>query len=234
MNYCARLVAKLQMLVPTDPMRNDLGLFSNVEACGCVRIAVDCSLDDAQVQGVLFPLLAHATDPSLPESEVLIEEALRLWRAVLGATDQIPFEFANLMPNLWRILERGKDNAAAYAVIEALLLGGVADMKAVCGHIVFVCMRDSVKSIAQSVEDAGISFLSVTLTSCVEQELVAAYYLIDPWTGCTWQACSSMHCLQVLIPTAHGHPHAKLCRASRNMASDIRLPTPDLAASSRF
>lgn len=104
---------------------------------------------------MLFPLLAHATDASLPESEVLIEEALRLWRAVLGATDQIPFEFANLMPNLWKILERGKDNAAAYAVIEALLLGGVADMTAVCGDVVFLCMRDSVKTIAQSFDDSG-------------------------------------------------------------------------------
>ena len=108
-----------------------------------------------KVQGVLFPLLAHATDPSLPESEVLIEEALRLWRAVLGATDQIPFEFVNLMPNLWKILERGRDNAAAYAVIEALLLGGVADMKAVCGKVVFTCMRNSVEAIARSFHDAG-------------------------------------------------------------------------------
>ncbi|KAK9865409.1 hypothetical protein WJX84_004910 [Apatococcus fuscideae] len=109
----------------------------------------------SEVQGVLFPLLAHATDPSLPESEVLIEEALRLWRAVLGATDQIPFEFVNLMPNLWKILERGRDNAAAYAVIEALLLGGVADMKAVCGKVVFTCMRNSVEAIARSFHDAG-------------------------------------------------------------------------------
>ncbi|KAK9845638.1 hypothetical protein WJX84_002303, partial [Apatococcus fuscideae] len=109
----------------------------------------------SEVQGVLFPLLTHATDASLPESEVLIEEALRLWRAVLGATDQIPFEFANLMPNLWKILERGKDNAAAYAVIEALLLGGIADMSAVCGDVVFLCMRDSVKTIAQSFDDSG-------------------------------------------------------------------------------
>ena len=134
------------------------------------------------MQGVLFPLLTHATDASLPESEVLIEEALRLWRAVLGATDQIPFEFVNLMPNLWKILERGKDNAAAYAVIEALLLGGVPDMSAVCGDVVFLCMRDSVKSIVQSFDDSGVppDHAYPSMLPCICTEVTPAKYCYVP------------------------------------------------------
>jgi hypothetical protein len=57
---------------------------------------------DPRVMGVVFPLLQFATNLRNPESEVLVEEAFRLWNTTISSLTAITPELLELLPNLAR------------------------------------------------------------------------------------------------------------------------------------
>eukprot|EP00798_Chlamydomonas_sp_ICE-L_P013523 gene13523-19388_t len=73
-----------------------------------------------------LPLLQHATNLGTPESECLVEEAFRLWNTTICSSSCVAQPLLMLLPNLERILRRGKDNAAAFPILESYLLLGAA------------------------------------------------------------------------------------------------------------
>lgn len=60
--------------------------------------------------------------------QVLIEDALKLQSAVLSASTSLPPALQQLIPNLMAILQRGKDNAAVFQVLEGFLVTADADL----------------------------------------------------------------------------------------------------------
>ncbi len=70
----------------------------------------------------MYPLLRYATDPSSPESEVLLEEALRCWGVALAVAPAVPQPLLELLPRLGELLARGRDAGPAFQLVEAYLL----------------------------------------------------------------------------------------------------------------
>jgi hypothetical protein len=75
-----------------------------------------------QVQAVMYPLLGYATNLSNPEAEVLIEEALKCWGVALAVEPAVAPQLVGLLGNMSHLLRRGKDNSAAFQILEAYLL----------------------------------------------------------------------------------------------------------------
>lgn len=88
------------------------------------------AMGDAGMQSVLYPLLQFATSTSVGEGEVLVDEALRLWAVAMTAAPNVTHALQELLPNLIRILSRGRDNSTVLAILEAyLLLGGPSTLE---------------------------------------------------------------------------------------------------------
>lgn len=60
--------------------------------------------------------------------QVLIEDALKLLSAVLSASTSLAPALQQLIPDLMAILQRGKDNAAIFQVLEGFLVTADADL----------------------------------------------------------------------------------------------------------
>eukprot|EP00879_Flechtneria_rotunda_P029048 GHRR01031307.1.p2 GENE.GHRR01031307.1~~GHRR01031307.1.p2 ORF type:complete len:102 (+),score=19.17 GHRR01031307.1:234-539(+) len=70
----------------------------------------------------MYPLLNYATNLSNPEAEVLVEEALKCWGVALAVEPSVAPQLVGLLPNMSQLLKRGKDNSAAFQILEAYLL----------------------------------------------------------------------------------------------------------------
>lgn len=83
------------------------------------------AMSDANVSGLLLPLLQHATNIGIAECEPLMEDGMRLWQAVLQASPALPPALRELLTSrLVPILARGQDNAAVYRIAESYGLEG--------------------------------------------------------------------------------------------------------------
>jgi hypothetical protein len=112
------------------------------------------ALGDAGVQGVLYPLLQYATDPGSGEADVLLEEALKLWAVVQGATPAVTPQLIELLPRMAALLRRGRDNTAAFQLIEGyLLLGGGAALQPY-GEAIATALTAALAGVARTVADA--------------------------------------------------------------------------------
>lgn len=89
------------------------------------------ALSDPGLSSVLFPLLQYATSlGSGGEGDVLLDEALKLWAATMGSATELVPPLQELLPNLMRLLQRGKDGGAVMSILEGyLLLGQGAGME---------------------------------------------------------------------------------------------------------
>jgi hypothetical protein len=70
----------------------------------------------------MYPLLSYATNLQNPEAEVLIEEALKCWGVALAVEPAVAPQLVGLLGNMSHLLRRGKDNSAAFQILEAYLL----------------------------------------------------------------------------------------------------------------
>jgi hypothetical protein len=70
----------------------------------------------------MYPLLSYATNLQNPEVEVLIEEALKCWGVALAVEPAVAPQLVGLLGNMSHLLRRGKDNSAAFQILEAYLL----------------------------------------------------------------------------------------------------------------
>jgi hypothetical protein len=112
------------------------------------------ALSDPGVQGVLYPLLQYATDPGSSEADVLLEEALKLWAVVQGATPTVSQPLVDLLPRMAALLRRGRDNTAAFQLIEGyLLLGGGAALQPY-GEAIAAALTAALNGVARTVADA--------------------------------------------------------------------------------
>ena len=112
------------------------------------------ALDDPGVQGVLYPLMQYATDPSSSEADVLLEEALKLWAVVQGATPAVNQQLIDLLPRMAALLRRGRDNTAAFQLIEGyLLLKGGAAMQPY-GEAIAAALTAALAGVARTVAEA--------------------------------------------------------------------------------
>jgi hypothetical protein len=112
------------------------------------------ALEDAGVQGVLYPLLQYATDPGSSEADVLLEEALKLWAVVQGAQPTVSQQLVNLLPRMAALLHRGRDNTAAFQLIEGyLLLGGGAALQPY-GEGIAAALAAALRSVSRTVAEA--------------------------------------------------------------------------------
>ncbi len=64
--------------------------------------------------------------PGTAESEVLVEEAFRLWTVTLGSLPCVPAPMRELLPNAAALLRRGRDAAALFPILEVRGGGGRA------------------------------------------------------------------------------------------------------------
>ncbi|KAK9829330.1 hypothetical protein WJX72_005222 [[Myrmecia] bisecta] len=106
---------------------------------------------NAQVQSVLYPLLQHATDSASPDSDCLVEEALRLWQAVLAGCTAVVHPLKDLFPNLLQVVQRGRDNAAAFSTLEKYLLLGGMPMLQEHGPAVAAALQKSVRAVCSAI-----------------------------------------------------------------------------------
>ena len=109
------------------------------------------ALENPQVQPVLYPLLSYATDPRNPEGEVLVEEAFRLWAMTLSACQNIPQPLLQLLPNMGTLLRRGKDNTAAFQILEAYLLLGAGAALQPYGDVMAKAVSAAVNAVSNAV-----------------------------------------------------------------------------------
>lgn len=77
-----------------------------------------------QVQSVVYSLLQYSTNVRGPEGEVLVEEAFKLWNAVLSSAPEVPQQLLDLLPSMSSILRRGKDNTAVFQILEGYFILG--------------------------------------------------------------------------------------------------------------
>ncbi|GIM13019.1 hypothetical protein Vretimale_16222, partial [Volvox reticuliferus] len=85
------------------------------------------ALEDANIRGVVFPLLKYSTRVGSPEGEVLVDEAFRLWSVTIASLPVVPPQLRELLPNAAALLRRGRDAAALLPLLEAYLLLDAAD-----------------------------------------------------------------------------------------------------------
>lgn len=112
------------------------------------------ALEDGGVQGVLYPLLQYATDPGSPEADVLLEEALKLWAVVQGAAPAVSQQLVDLLPRMAALLRRGRDNTAAFQLIEGyLLLGGGAALQPY-GEAIAAALAKALQGVSKTVAEA--------------------------------------------------------------------------------
>lgn len=112
------------------------------------------ALEDAGVQGVLYPLLQYATDPSSSEADVLLEEALKLWAVVQGAQPAVNQQLVDLLPRMAALLRRGRDNTAAFQLIEGYLLLGGGGALQPYGESIAAALATALNNVARTVADA--------------------------------------------------------------------------------
>jgi hypothetical protein len=118
---------------------------------GKLRVA---ALEDEGVRGVLYPLLQYATDPASPEADVLLEEALKLWAVVQGAAPAVSAQLVELLPRMAALLRRGRDNTAAFQLIEGyLLLGGGAALQPY-GDAIAAALAAALRGVSKTVAEA--------------------------------------------------------------------------------
>ncbi|BDA43024.1 Importin-11 [Coccomyxa sp. Obi] len=113
------------------------------------------ALGDPQFQGVLWPLLGAALDVSSIESETLVEEGLRLLSAVLGCTAELPPQLLALLPALFGILQRSRDNAAVFSALEPFVLLGGAQLLAPFERVLFGGLHRSMAALATELTAAS-------------------------------------------------------------------------------
>lgn len=75
---------------------------------------------------VLFPLLAHATDPSAPHREALLDDGVALWLAALRASAAMCEPMAALAPRLFQLISRDPSVGLVLALQGYILIGGPA------------------------------------------------------------------------------------------------------------
>lgn len=67
------------------------------------------ALHEKAIQEVVYPLLMHSTNLNNPQSEVLIEDALKLWDIALVLQPEIPRPLLDLIPQLINLVSSGKN-----------------------------------------------------------------------------------------------------------------------------
>jgi len=83
--------------------------------------------EQPEVAGVLLPLLLHATNASDPQAEPLMDDALKLWMAVLSAAPAVPPQLMQMVTDrLEGIFKYGKNNEIAFSIAEGYALHGGA------------------------------------------------------------------------------------------------------------
>ena len=102
------------------------------------------------------PLLAHATNLRGPESEVLVEEAFKLWSAVLSSSFTVPPPMLALLPSMSQILRRGKDNSAAFQILEGYFVLGAGGALQPYGPAIAAALAASVEGLHRDIV-AGLS-----------------------------------------------------------------------------
>jgi len=112
------------------------------------------ALEDPGVQGVLYPLMQYATDPASSEADVLLEEALKLWAVVQGATPTVSQRLVDLLPRMAALLRRGRDNTAAFQLIEGYLLLGGAQALQPYGEAIAAALAAALNAVARTVAEA--------------------------------------------------------------------------------
>ena len=112
------------------------------------------ALGDAGVQRVLYPLLQYATDPSSPEADVLLEEALKLWAQVQGATPACSAQLVELLPRMAALLRRGRDNTAAFQLVEGYLLLGGGTALQPYGEAIAAALVAALNGVSRTVAEA--------------------------------------------------------------------------------
>ncbi|KAG2494047.1 hypothetical protein HYH03_007693 [Edaphochlamys debaryana] len=129
------------------------------------------ALEDANICGVVFPLLKYSTrvgspeseappSPRLPrvrgspESEVLVDEAFRLWSVTIASLPAVPPPLRELLPNAAALLRRGRDAAALLPLLEAYLLLDAADSLQPLAADMGRALEASIKSTAAAVLSA--------------------------------------------------------------------------------
>ncbi|EIE26982.1 ARM repeat-containing protein [Coccomyxa subellipsoidea C-169] len=105
------------------------------------------ALRDPQFGGVLWPLLGTALDVGSAESETLVEEGLRLLTATLGSVAELPPPLLALLPALFAVLQRGRDNAAVYSALESFALLGGAQLFLPYERTLFACLHRSMAAL---------------------------------------------------------------------------------------
>ncbi|KAL3137525.1 hypothetical protein ABBQ38_004810 [Trebouxia sp. C0009 RCD-2024] len=80
------------------------------------------AIQDPHIQSVLYALLQKGLEGSPAEQEVLVEDALKLLNATLSASSTLAEPLQSFLPNLMAILQRGRDNAAVFQVLEGYLV----------------------------------------------------------------------------------------------------------------
>ncbi|KAL0029584.1 hypothetical protein WJX79_006026 [Trebouxia sp. C0005] len=76
------------------------------------------AIQDSHIQAVLYALLQKGLEGSPAEQEVLVEDAVKLLNATLSASSSLEPPLQRFLPNLITILQRSKDNAAIFQVLE--------------------------------------------------------------------------------------------------------------------
>ncbi|DBA91518.1 TPA: hypothetical protein ACH3X1_003140 [Trebouxia sp. C0004] len=76
------------------------------------------AIQDSHIQAVLYALLQKGLEGSPAEQEVLVEDAVKLLNATLSASISLEPPLQRFLPNLITILQRSKDNAAIFQVLE--------------------------------------------------------------------------------------------------------------------
>lgn len=108
-------------------------------------------MENPQVQAVLYPLLNYATDLRGPEGEVLVEEAFKLWAVTLSACSTVPAPLLSLLPNMAILLRRGKDNTAAFQMLESYLLLGAGAALQPYGDVIAGAVARAVAGVCEAV-----------------------------------------------------------------------------------
>ena len=109
------------------------------------------AVNDPQIAGVIYPMLALGSSLHSAESECLIEESFRLWNNTIASLSTVSQPMLDLLPNLGRLLSRGKDNAAVFPIIESYLLLGAASALNPLSDSLKASLEKTVLNITQAV-----------------------------------------------------------------------------------
>ena len=134
--------------------------------------------------------------------QVLVEDALKLQNAVLSASISLAPALQQLIPNLMAILQRGKDNAAIFQVLEGFLVTADADLaRAILqGHLAQIApvVERSLGAVLTAAQAAQSGTPQPLCISVQNTQRGACIYVVAGWAlllnvlASVWPICSEL------------------------------------------